>query len=117
MIILDSLSQEISIGDIIMLALLDKDMNRNLEPAMLKSFYHHQRPDSKLTCIKLLINNREKKSIIEFDQHEISEKESDVKFNSVIKILNPEFFLHDEKISILLSQRPAILTILSSKQV
>jgi hypothetical protein len=64
MIILDSLSQEISIGDILMLALLDKDMNRNLEPAMLKSFSHHQRPDSKLTCIKLLINNREKNLLL-----------------------------------------------------
>lgn len=92
-----------------MLALLDKDMDRRLEPIMLKSFVHHQKSNSKFTSIRLLIKNGEEKSFFELDQHEVSEKESDVKFYSLIKILNPEFFLQDERISILLSQRPATL--------
>lgn len=109
MMILDSLSQEISVGDILMLALSHKNMSRHLEPVMLKSLNHYQRPNSNLTCIRLLMKDKEKNSFLEIDQHEVSEKDTDVKFNSVIKILNPEFFLHDKRISILLSQRPALL--------
>lgn len=107
--ILDCLNQEIIIGDILMITLSNKGMSRILEPVVVKSFFHDHRPNSKNTTISLLIKNREKNSLIEFNQCQTSEKNSDVKIECVIKILNPEFFLHDERVSLLLSQRPAIL--------
>lgn len=92
-----------------MITLSNKGMSRILEPVIVKSFFHTHRPDSKTTAISLLMKNREKNSFMEFNQYEISEKDSDIKIECVIKILNPEFFLHDERISLLLSQRPEIL--------
>jgi hypothetical protein len=114
LIIEDSLHQELSTGDILMLALFVEDIGRVLEPAMLIKTLHYNRVDDKvLTSIIFLIKDFKTQTLMEYRENEVSHAGESVRIQYGIKIINPEFFLHDNRVSILLSQRPSILEDLS----
>jgi hypothetical protein len=105
----DSLGQDVSIRDILMLSF--SYTNRSLEPALLIGFAPLCKiAGSNYVELSILMEDLDLRKITE---HKLSilasEDNSEAWIESGIKINNPEFFIHDERISKLLSERPDII--------
>jgi len=108
MIIKDALGQEVGIGDILMLSFAYT--NKSLEPALLTNVGKPTRiGGADFIQIKFLIKDPDTLKIGEHIENIFTDDNSEVWIESGMKIDNPEFFIHDNRISMLLSERPAII--------
>jgi len=101
----DCLGQDVSIGDILMLSF--SYTNRSLEPGLLIGFAPLCKiAGSNYVELSVLMKDLDLRKITE---HKLSilanDDVSEAWIESGIKVSNPEFFIHDERISKLLSER------------
>jgi len=109
-LIKDCLGQDVSVGDILMLAF--SYTRRNLEPALLTGIAPLCRiGGADFIELSLLIEDLDTKKITD---HKLSvvaiNDDLEAWIEPGIKINNPEFFIHDERISRLLSERPRFIS-------
>ena len=107
-IIKDALGQEAGIGDILMLSFAYT--NKSLEPALLIKVNKPNRiGGSTFIQILFLIKDPDTLKIKEHIENIFTDDNSEAWIESGMKIDNPEFFIHDNRISMLLAERPAII--------
>jgi hypothetical protein len=108
MIIKDALGQEVSIGDILMLSF--SYTNRSLEPALLTKVGKPTRiGGADFIQIKFLIKDPDTLKIVEHIENTFTNDNSEAWIESGVKINNPEFFIHDDRISKLIAERLGII--------
>jgi hypothetical protein len=108
MVIKDCLGQEVSIGDILMLSF--SYINKSLEPALLTKVGKPTRiSGADFTQISFLIKDPDTLKIGKHLENVFTDDNAEAWIESGIKISNPEFFIHDNRISMLLSERPKII--------
>jgi hypothetical protein len=108
MVIKDTLGQEVGIGDILMLSF--SYINRSLEPALLTKVGTPTRVGgADFIQISFLIKDPDTLKIGEHLESVFTELNSEVWINSGVKISNPEFFIHDDRISNLIAERLGII--------
>lgn len=108
MIIKDALGQEVSIGDILMLSFAYT--NKNLEPSLLTKVSKSTRiGGADFIQIKFLIKDPDTLKIVEHIENIFTNDNSEAWIESGVKINNPEFFIHDDRISRLIAERLGII--------
>lgn len=108
MIIKDTLGQEVSIGDILMLSF--SYTNRCLEPALLIKVVNPTRiGGADFIQIKFLIKDTDTLKIVEHIENTFTNDNSEAWIESGVRINNPEFFIHDDRISKLIAERLGII--------
>ena len=108
MIIKDALGQEVGIGDILMLSFAYT--NKSLEPALLLKVGKPTRiGGADFIQIKFLIKDSNTLKIREHIENIFTNDNSEAWIESGMKIDNPEFFIHDSRISMILAERPAVM--------
>lgn len=109
MIIKDALGQEVGIGDILMLSFAYT--NKSLEPALLLKVGKPTRiGGADFIQIKFLTKDSNTLKIGEHIENIFTDDNSEAWIESGMKIDNPEFFIHDSRISMILAERPAVMS-------
>ena len=108
MLIKDALGQEVGVGDILMLSF--SYTSRHLEPALLINIGKGNRiGGADFYQIKFLIKDPDTLKISEYTENIFAENSLEAWIESGIRINNPEFFIHDDRVSKLIAERLGII--------
>jgi hypothetical protein len=108
MLIKDALGQEVGIGDILMLSF--SYTNKSLEPALLTKVGRLIRiGGADFIQINFLIKDPDTLKMSEHLENVIADDNAEAWIESGIKINNPEFLIHDDRISKLIAERLSII--------
>ena len=108
MLIKDALGQEVGIGDILMLSF--SYTNKSLEPALLTKVGKPTRiSGADFIQISFLIKDPDTLKIGKHLENFFADDNAEAWIESGIKISNPEFFIHDDRISKLIAERLSII--------